>query len=59
MVKLAAWGVIVAITLQVVFYFVFNAIGYDAFTLALLLTISIAVVMLALVVFRKVSKRIG
>ena len=44
--RLAAWGVCVAVALQVVFYFVFQAIGYDSFLLSLTLLISLVVALL-------------
>jgi high-affinity Fe2+/Pb2+ permease len=46
--KLAAWGVIVAVALQVVFYFVFQIIGYDSYFLSISLIISIIAVLLLL-----------
>lgn len=46
--KLAAWGVIVAVALQVSFYFVFQMIGYDFYLLSISLTISLIAVLLLL-----------
>lgn len=41
--KLAAWGVIVAVTLQVIFYFVFQVIGYDSYLLSMTLIVSVII----------------
>jgi uncharacterized membrane protein len=50
--KLAAWGVIVAIALQVIFYFVFQIIGYDSYLLSITLIISVVAVFLLLAGWR-------
>jgi hypothetical protein len=41
--KLAAWGVIVAVALQVIFYFVFQVIGYDSYLLSVTLIVSVII----------------
>jgi hypothetical protein len=41
--KLLAWGILVAVVLQVIFYFVFQAIGYDLFLLSVTLIASVLV----------------
>jgi len=41
--KLAAWGVIVAVALQVIFYFVFQVIGYDSYLLSMTLIVSVII----------------
>ena len=41
--KLAVWAVFVMIVLQVVFFFVFEAIGYDLYVLSLTLILSLVV----------------
>jgi uncharacterized membrane protein len=50
--KLAAWGVIVAVALQVIFYFVFQIIGYDSYLLSITLLISVVAVFLLLAGWR-------
>jgi hypothetical protein len=39
--KLAVWGVIVAVALQVIFYFVFQMMGYDSYFLSITLIVSL------------------
>ena len=46
--KLAAWGVIVAVALQVIFYFVFQIIGYDSYLLSITLIVSVIIGILLL-----------
>jgi membrane protein YdbS with pleckstrin-like domain len=41
--KLAAWGVCVAVALQVIFYFVFQTIGHDSYLLSITLIVSVTV----------------
>jgi hypothetical protein len=41
--KLAAWGIIIAVALQVIFYFVFQIIGCDAYLLSITLIVSVTV----------------
>jgi uncharacterized membrane protein len=50
--KLAAWGVIVAVALPVIFYFVFQIIGYDSYLLSITLLISVVAVFLLLAGWR-------
>ena len=46
--KFAAWGVIVAVALQVIFYFVFQIIGYDSYLLSITLIVSVIIGILLL-----------
>jgi uncharacterized membrane protein len=46
--KFAAWGVIVAAALQVIFYFVFQIIGYDSYLLSITLIVSVIIGILLL-----------
>jgi len=39
--KLAVWGVCVVIALQVIFYFVFQVIGYNSYLLSITLLVSL------------------
>jgi hypothetical protein len=50
--KLAAWGVIVALALQVIFYFVFQAIGYDSYLLSVTLFVSLIIGYSLLILWR-------
>ena len=54
--KLLAWGILVAVTLQVIFYFVFQLIGYDSFLLSLTLLASLLTGFAVLVVWRVLKK---
>lgn len=56
--KLAAWGVCVAVALQVIFYFVFQTIGYDSYLLSVTLIVSVAVGFLLLVGWRILKRAI-
>lgn len=56
--KLVAWGLLVAIVLQVIFYFVFQAVGYDAFSLSVFLIVSIVVLLVVMVVSREIMQKI-
>jgi len=56
--KLAAWGVIVAVALQVIFYFVFQAIGYDSYLLSITLIVSVIIGILLLVGWRILKKAV-
>jgi hypothetical protein len=53
--KLAAWGVIVAVALQVIFYFVFQVIGYDSYSLSITLIVSV-IIGYSLLIAWKISK---
>ena len=46
--KLAAWGAIVAVAMQIIFYFVFQMIGYDSFLLSMTLIASLVAAILLL-----------
>jgi len=56
--KLAAWGVCVAVALQIIFYFIFQAIGYDSYLLSITLIVSILVGFLILVGWRILKRAI-
>ena len=56
--KLLAWGILVAVTLQVVFYFVFQLIGYDSFLLSVTLAASLLTGFAVLVVSRVLKKAV-
>ena len=56
--KLAAWGVIVAVALQVIFYFVFQAIGHDSFLLSITLIVSVVVCFFLLAGWRIVKRTV-
>jgi high-affinity Fe2+/Pb2+ permease len=57
--KLAAWGIIVAVVLQIIFYFVFQIIGYDTYLLSNSLVISIIAVLLLLVGWMTLKKQLN
>ena len=54
--KLAAVGVCVMVALQVIFYFVFQIIGYDSFWLSITLIASVLVFVAILVSWRGLKK---
>ena len=54
--KFAAWGVIVAVALQVIFYFVFQIIGYDSYLLSITLIVSVIIGVLLLFGWRALKK---
>ena len=56
--KLLAWGICVAVTLQVVFYFVFQLIGYDSFLLSVTLVASLLTGFAVLVAWRVLKKAV-
>ena len=56
--KLLAWGILVVVTLQVVFYFVFQLIGYDSFLLSVTLAASLLTGFAVLVVWRVLKKAV-
>ena len=56
--KLLACGICVAVTLQVVFYFVFQLIGYDSFLLSVTLLASLLTGFAVLVVWRVLKKAV-
>jgi hypothetical protein len=55
--KLAAWGVIIAAALSVIFYFVFQAIEYDSYLLSITLIVSVITGILLLVGWRILKKQ--
>ena len=57
--KLAAVGVCVMVALQVIFYFVFQIIGYDSFWLSVTLIASVLVFIVLLVLWRVLRKAVG
>jgi uncharacterized membrane protein len=54
--KLAAVGVCVMVALQVIFYFVFQIIGYDSFWLSITLIASVLIFVAILVSWRVLKK---
>ena len=56
--KLAAATVLIMITLQLVFYFVFQNIGYDAYLLSLNLVAFILVFIVVLIIWRIIPKKL-
>ena len=50
--KLAVWGICVAIALQVIFYFIFQVIGYNSYLLSITILVSLIVAVLLLVGWR-------
>ena len=54
--KLAAHGVIIAVVLQVIFYFVFQLIGRDSFLLSITLIASVIVGILLLIIWNGLKK---
>lgn len=50
--KLAVWAVCVAVALQVIFYFVFQVIGYNSYLLSITLIGSLIVAILLLIGWR-------
>ena len=56
--KLLAWGICVAVTLQVIFYFVFQLISYDSVLLSVTLVASLLAGFAVLVVWRALKKAV-
>jgi hypothetical protein len=56
--KLAVWGICVAIALQVIFYFVFQAIGYNPYLLSMALLASLTVAILLLIAWNILKRTI-
>jgi uncharacterized membrane protein len=56
--KLAVWGICVAIALQVIFYFIFQLIGYNSYLLSIALLVSLTVAVLLLVGWRILKRAI-
>lgn len=56
--KLAVWGICVAIALQVIFYFIFQAIGYNSYLLSITLLASLIVAVLLLAGWRILKRAI-
>ena len=57
--KLAAWVVLIAIVLQVIFYFVFQNIGYDTYWLSINLIAFILVLIIFIIVWRILTKKLS
>jgi predicted neutral ceramidase superfamily lipid hydrolase len=55
--KLAAFAACVMVALQIVFYFVFEIIGYDSYLLSIILIASVIVAILFLVLWNTAKKR--
>jgi len=56
--KLAVWGICVAIVLQVTFYFVFQVVGYNSYLLSITLMASLIVAILLMVGWRILKRAI-
>jgi high-affinity Fe2+/Pb2+ permease len=56
--KLAVWGICVAIVLQVIFYFVFQVIGYNSYLLSTTILVSLAVAFMFLVGWEILKRKI-
>jgi hypothetical protein len=56
--KLAAWIVLIAIVLQVVFYFVFQNIGYDTYWLSINLIAFILLLIVFIIAWRIITKKL-
>jgi len=56
--KLAVWGICVAIALQVIFYFIFQGIGYNSYLLSITLLVSLIVAVLLLAGWRILKRAI-
>jgi hypothetical protein len=56
--KLAAFGVLVMIILQVIFYFVFQHIGYDSYWLSISIIAFILVFIIFIVAWRIVARKL-
>jgi len=55
--KLAVFATCVMVALQIVFYFVFETIGYDSYLLSIILIVSVIVAILLLVLWNIAKKR--
>jgi len=56
--KLAVWGICVAIALQIIFYFIFQVIGYNSYLLSITLLVSLIAAVLLLVGWRILKRAI-
>jgi uncharacterized membrane protein len=56
--KLAVWGICVAIVLQVIFYFVFQVIEYNSYLLSVTLIVSLLVAILLVIGWRILRRAI-
>jgi len=56
--KLAVWAVCVAVVLQVIFYFVFQVIGYNSYLLSLTLIGSVIAAILLLIGWNMLKRAI-
>jgi high-affinity Fe2+/Pb2+ permease len=56
--ELAARGIVTAVVLQIIFFFVFQAIGYDSFLLSITLIISVISGILLLIGWRTLKKAV-
>ena len=57
--KLGAFGLCLMVAMQVLFYFVFQLVGYDAFWLSTTLIMSVVAFILLLVLWRVLRKTVG
>jgi protein-S-isoprenylcysteine O-methyltransferase Ste14 len=56
--KLAARAIVTTVVLQVFFFFVFQAIGYDSYLLSITLIISVIIGVLLLIGWRTLKKAV-
>jgi protein-S-isoprenylcysteine O-methyltransferase Ste14 len=56
--KLAARAIVTVLVLQVFFFFVFQAIGYDSYLLSVTLVISVIIGVLLLIGWRNLQKAV-
>jgi high-affinity Fe2+/Pb2+ permease len=56
--ELVARGIVTAVVLQIIFFFVFQAIGYDSFLLSITLIISVISGILLLIGWRTLKKAV-
>ena len=56
--KLATWGIYIMVVLQVIFHFVFRAIGYDSLVLSITLVTSIVVFLVIFAVWKFLKKAV-
>ena len=57
--KLGALGVCIMVALQLIFYFVFQIIGYNSFWLSVTLIASVLALIIILVSFRALKKAVA
>ena len=55
--KLAAVGVLLIIALQLIFYFIFQNVGYDSYWLSLTLIAFILILIIVIIIWRILPKK--